>query len=400
MGYKRIRHMILASVMVCSLSVTPVNAEPSVEVQDLQNQQENLEGQKSAAQSELGSLQTQLEGLMFKMAELENDLAKTGQQITQAREDLEIAEEQREEQYDAMKLRIRYIYESGGNTAALEKVLSSGTMAGLLTQAEYSQKVHEYDREQLEAYAETVQKITDLEDTLEAEMADLQDLETDYQNQQNTLSTTIESKKDEISDLDGLIQAAARKVMEQQQEEQEQQQKDQQAADAGESGQQSQDGNSTGDTENKNDSDKTDESDGNITQKPESKPESKPDSEPESKPESKPQEPSYDSGVGGSIVSRAESALGKPYEWGAAGPDSFDCSGLVSFALTGRYSHTWSTSSIITWTRVSNPQPGDICIKPGHCGVYIGGGMMIHAPTEGDVVKRAPVQSGMFYVRY
>lgn len=400
MGYKRIRHMILASVMVCSLSVTPVNAEPSVEVQDLQNQQENLEGQKSAAQSELGSLQTQLEGLMFKMAELENDLAKTGQQITQAREDLEIAEEQREEQYDAMKLRIRYIYESGGNTAALEKVLSSGTMAGLLTQAEYSQKVHEYDREQLEAYAETVQKITDLEDTLEAEMADLQDLETDYQNQQNTLNTTIESKKDEISDLDGLIQAAARKVMEQQQEEQEQQQKDQQAADAGESGQQSQDGNSTGDTENKNDSDKTDESDGNITQKPESKPESKPDSEPESKPESKPQEPSYDSGVGGSIVSRAESALGKPYEWGAAGPDSFDCSGLVSFALTGRYSHTWSTSSIITWTRVSNPQPGDICIKPGHCGVYIGGGMMIHAPTEGDVVKRAPVQSGMFYVRY
>lgn len=400
MGYKRIRHMILASVMVCSLSVTPVNAEPSVEVQDLQNQQENLEGQKSAAQSELGSLQTQLEDLMFKMAELENDLAKTGQQITQAREDLEIAEEQREEQYDAMKLRIRYIYESGGNTAALEKVLSSGTMAGLLTQAEYSQKVHEYDREQLEAYAETVQKITDLEDTLEAEMADLQDLETDYQNQQNTLNTTIESKKDEISDLDGLIQAAARKVMEQQQEEQEQQQKDQQAADAGESGQQSQDGNSTGDTENKNDSDKTDESDGNITQKPESKPEGKPDSEPESKPENKPQEPSYDSVVGGSIVSRAESALGKPYEWGAAGPDSFDCSGLVSFALTGRYSHTWSTSSIITWTRVSNPQPGDICIKPGHCGVYIGGGMMIHAPTEGDVVKRAPVQNGMFYVRY
>ena len=93
-------------------------------------------------------------------------------------------------------------------------------------------------------------------------------------------------------------------------------------------------------------------------------------------------------------------SLGKPYVWGARGPNAFDCSGLVSFALTGRYVHSWSTSNIVTWTRVSNPQPGDICIKPGHCGVYIGGGQMIHAPQTGDVVKVAPVQSGMWYVRY
>lgn len=400
MGYKRIRHMILASALICSLSVTPVNAEPSAEVQDLQGQQEDLEGQKSTAQSELGSLQSQLEGLMSKMAELENNLAETGQEITQAREDLKAAEEQRTEQYDAMKLRIRYIYESGGNTAALEKVLSSGTMAGLLTQAEYSQKVHEYDRQQLQAYAETVQKISDLEDTLETEMADLQNLETDYQNQQDALNTTITSKQDEISNLDELIQAAARNVMEQQQKEQAQK-----AAEAEKTEQQSQNVNNSGNSGNtgntgNNNSNQTGQSGGNTTQKPDSEPESKPETKPESKPESKPQEPSYDSGVGGTVVSRAESALGKPYEWGAAGPDSFDCSGLVSFALTGRYSHTWSTSNIITWTRVSNPQPGDICIRPGHCGVYIGGGMMIHAPSQGDVVKKAPVQSGMFYVRY
>ena len=415
--------MVLASALICSLSVTPVNAEPSAEVQDLQNEQADLEGQKSTAQSELGSLQAQLEGLLSKIAEIENDLAETGQEIVQAREDLKVAEDQREKQYESMKLRIRYIYESGGDTAALEKVLSSGTMSGLLTQAEYSQKVHEYDRAQLQEYAETVKKIQKLEDTLEAEMTDLQNLETDYQAQQNTLNTTIESKRDEISDLDGMIQAAARKVMEQQQSEQAQQ------AEAEEGAAQEQNGSNSGhaadnaDT-NTDNSDSTDNSNsaggtdnaggsgGNDSQepesqpeskpesKPESQPESKPESQPESKPESKPQEPSYDTSVGGSVVSRAESALGKPYVWGAAGPDSFDCSGLVSFALTGRYSHTWSTSDIITWTRVSNPQPGDICIKVGHCGVYIGGGMMIHAPTEGDVVKVAPVQSGMFYVRY
>lgn len=58
--------MVLASALICSLSVTPVNAEPSAEVQDLQNEQADLEGQKSTAQSELGSLQAQLEGLLSK----------------------------------------------------------------------------------------------------------------------------------------------------------------------------------------------------------------------------------------------------------------------------------------------------------------------------------------------
>ena len=110
--------------------------------------------------------------------------------------------------------------------------------------------------------------------------------------------------------------------------------------------------------------------------------------------------PSYDSSSGSSVVGRAQSMIGRPYEWGAAGPDSFDCSGLVSYCLTGRFVHLWSTSDIITWPRVSNPQPGDICVSATHCGIYVGGGMMIHAPQTGDVVKQSAVHSGMIYVRY
>ena len=85
--------------------------------------------------------------------------------------------------------------------------------------------------------------------------------------------------------------------------------------------------------------------------------------------------------------------------WGAAGPNSFDCSGLVSFCLTGRYSHTYSYSYFVGLTKVSNPQPGDICVRVGHVGVYIGGGQMIHAPHTGDVVKISAVPSNMWYVR-
>ena len=99
-------------------------------------------------------------------------------------------------------------------------------------------------------------------------------------------------------------------------------------------------------------------------------------------------------------IDRAMSQLGKPYVWGAAGPDSFDCSGLVSYAITGRFEHTWSTTDIKTWTNTNSPQPGDICISSGHTGLYIGNNQMIHAPTEGDVVKISNVQNDMWFVTY
>ncbi len=103
---------------------------------------------------------------------------------------------------------------------------------------------------------------------------------------------------------------------------------------------------------------------------------------------------------GNSVVSRAYSQLGKPYKWSAVGPNSFDCSGLVSYCLTGSYSRLGTTGTFMGWTRVSNPQPGDICVNSHHCGIYIGGGQMIHAPQTGDVVKISSVHSGMIYVRY
>ena len=103
---------------------------------------------------------------------------------------------------------------------------------------------------------------------------------------------------------------------------------------------------------------------------------------------------------GNSVVNRAYSQLGKPYQRGAVGPNSFDCSGLVSYCLTGSYSRLGTTGTFMGWTRVSNPQPGDICVNSHHCGIYIGGGQMIHAPQTGDVVKVSSVHSGMIYVRY
>ncbi len=105
--------------------------------------------------------------------------------------------------------------------------------------------------------------------------------------------------------------------------------------------------------------------------------------------------------TGNTVVDRAYAQLGKPYVWGAAGPNSFDCSGLVGYCITGVMGNHWCTTyTMANWTRVTDPQPGDFCLNSHHTGVYIGNGKMIHAPHTGDVVKISAVHSGMWYVRY
>ena len=110
--------------------------------------------------------------------------------------------------------------------------------------------------------------------------------------------------------------------------------------------------------------------------------------------------PSYNSVTGNSVVDRAYGCIGAEYNYGAYGPSSFDCSGLVSYALTGSFSRLGSTYTFLGWSRVSDPQPGDVAVNNNHCGIYIGGGQMVHASTYGVGVIVGPVQSGMVFVRW
>lgn len=107
---------------------------------------------------------------------------------------------------------------------------------------------------------------------------------------------------------------------------------------------------------------------------------------------------------GGSVVSRAYSKLGCAYSWGGIGPNSFDCSGFVSYCLTGRYCRLGTTGTFMGWTRVSDPQPGDVVLNSYHTGIYIGGGQMIHASDYNTGVIISSVAAGMnnnyIFVRY
>lgn len=355
---------ILAALITSSLVVTPVFAAPSVD---------DLQKSKASAQSEVNSLQSQLQSIVSKITQLEADLTTKGEEIIQAQADLEQAQEDEKTQYAAMKLRIKYMYEAGDATA-LESLVSSEDFSDLLSKAEYVQSVHGYDRDKLEEYVATKQKIADLKEQLETEQSQLESMQTEYETEESNLTTLIDSKQAEVADLDSQIQEAAEKAAKEEEERQkkaeEERQKQLQAASQNSTTTNSNSGNSNSSSSSSNK--------GNSSSSSSS---------------------SSGSYVSGSTVSRAYSALGKPYVWGAAGPNSFDCSGLVSFCLTGRYSHTYSSSDFVGLTKVSNPQPGDICVRVGHVGVYIGGGQMIHAPHTGDVVKISAVPSNMWYVR-
>lgn len=106
----------------------------------------------------------------------------------------------------------------------------------------------------------------------------------------------------------------------------------------------------------------------------------------------------------GGAVGRAYAELGKPYVWGAGGPDAYDCSGFVSYCLTGSYGRVLGTTHTMTGSRfpqVSDPQPGDICWKSSHVGLYVGNGQMIDARgSRYGVVGPRSVDSGMIFRRY
>lgn len=374
---------LITAVVTSSMIVTPVLAAPSVD---------DLKKEKASKQNEVSSLQSQLTTLMGKVNTLESELIQTGEDITKAQSDLVVAQKKEKEQYAAMKKRIKYMYEAG-NDSAFETLVTSDDFTDLLSKAEYVQNVHSYDRKQLQEYVETKQQISDLKDSLEKDQKELESKQAEYEKQGDNLNNLITSKSAEVANLDSEIQAAAERAAKEAAEKAAKEAVKKQQASAANNSTSSNRHNSTtsnNTTSNKNNTSNTTRPSGNNTSSSTIKPSGNNTSS---------NTTSGSNANGGTIVSRAYSQLGKPYEWGAYGPSSFDCSGFVSYCLTGSYTRLGTTLTFMGWTRVSNPQPGDVVTTATHCGIYIGNGQMIHAPHTGDVVKVGPVQSGMIYVR-
>lgn len=378
---RRLGSALLVTVLTCGLLATPVFGEPSIDT---------LKKNKDAAQSEVNSLQKKLTELVSKISELEGDLIAKGQEITQAEEDLEAAQAKEEEQYEAMKLRIKFMYEEG-DASVIETLVSAENFSDLINKAEYVQNVHSYDRDMLNEYIDTKKQVQELKTTLETEMSNLEALQVEFEAQKDTLDATIEDKKDEISNLDEQIQIAVEKAAEEQRKREEAARKkaeeERQAAEAARAQRsQAQTPTPTVGTPAADNSGSTTTSTGTTTGSTAAAPEAT----------------GGNTSVAQTIVSAAYSQLGVPYVWGGSSPGKgLDCSGLVQYchAVAGISLPHYSESQYAGGKKVSSPQPGDICWKPGHVGIYIGNGQMIEAQQTGTNIMISPVRA-QGYARY
>ncbi len=453
---KRIVCLTLA-LMMTATQVVSVSASREDELREEQAatsaqldatyaQIDQLYSAKQQLQDEINSLDANLVNVMVSIQTLEGDISNKEADIQQTQADLQKAQNAKDKQYAAMKQRIQYLYEKGGNEAWFQMMMSADNLSDLLTKAEYTQKMYDYDRQSLEKYANTITQVTNLGNQYQQEKAELEGMKQEYEAQSVDLQNQIDTKKANSADCDNEIAYAqemaneyANLIQEQQAEieqleaeriaaeEEARRQAEAEAAAAAaeeEAAQQEQedqtvydeDGNEVDASEAAENGDTVYDEDGNEVDPSQTTTETTTEDSGSSDVEydeygnvidsdntvdpdtvdtsssSSSSNSSSSSGSGSSIVDYAKQFVGNPYVWGGTSlTGGADCSGFTQsvYAQFG-YSLPRTSYEQQNWgTEVSyaDAQPGDLICYGGHVAIYMGNGQIVHASNSRDGIK-------------
>ena len=389
MNRKRLCSVVLAlTILVTGVPVSATSikniqnekAKNESELKNIQSKISGIESQKSALSSEVSSLNDDLTDTLLNIEVLESDLADKEAEIEQAEKDYEAAKATEEQQYDSMKKRIQYLYETG-QESYLEMLLTSDSVADLVNKVDYAEELQEYDRRLLDEYKAAKQAVIDLQAQLEEEKQELLEMEEQLKQEKANLESVIAQKKSQIADFDSQLSAAKAKVSEYQKKikeqnaqikklQQEEAAKQKAAADAAAKSSKSSTDTASSSSTSTYSSSKSSSSTATVS----------------------------GGGGGSSIASTGLRYVGNPYVYGGNSlTNGTDCSGFVHLihAACGISTPRDSNSLAGGGRAVSESEilPGDVVCYYGHVGIYIGNGQIVHASTPSSGIK----VSNMYY---
>lgn len=238
------RRLQTGTALICSLamafSVLPVSAEEST--QSLESKTSDLAGQLAGINQELVAISDQI-------STTEMQVEITNGEIQRTKDSLADAQAKEAQQYNDMKTRIKYMYETG-SASLLEMLFSAEDMTDFLNKADFIQNISDYDRKMLTELQETKNQIAEEEKTLQAQQDSLVSLQTSLDKKQSDLEAKAAATSTDLATFQAQLAALraqeaaeleAKRQQELQQQQQQEQQEQQQESDKPSSG----DGNST-----------------------------------------------------------------------------------------------------------------------------------------------------------
>lgn len=196
-----ISYVLAAALFVGSLAPITVQAET---IESAKKKAEQLEREKAKAQKEQSSLSAQLNKIIEDLKKAQSDVEAKEKEIAETEDELTAARIKENEQYEAMKIRIKYMYENG-DSDMIAVLLSAENMADFLNKAEYVEQISIYDREMLVEFQRVVKEIEEKEAKLKKEKEELLTLQDNLSKKQKEVESLLASKNAQISDLESQI---------------------------------------------------------------------------------------------------------------------------------------------------------------------------------------------------